>query len=157
MTCDSKDTCIRCKDGLKKNEEEGTCGCETGYFLVGDECRPCEYPCLDCEKSANNCKSCASTTNRRDPEDGCGCKDGYWDNEENKRCDTCYFGCKSCTGPSTCNSCHDNRDIENNCECFEGYLSSPSVPYCYKTDIATFDPNGSDEQKKSRCLSIGMS
>lgn len=54
--------------------------CLPGYFLDGESCYECDYPCETCAFSSKNCINCKQPEDRLSSDDGCACKVGYADN-----------------------------------------------------------------------------
>ncbi|CAK59362.1 unnamed protein product (macronuclear) [Paramecium tetraurelia] len=89
-TCSASGGCLECSSNT-------TCTkCNTGYYLSGAACQPCQTNCASCDNSTT-CKACM---------------DGYFQYSGIKTaqatCVACQFGCATCASPGqVCLTCID--------------------------------------------------
>ena len=117
-TCLANNSCTSCYSSTISsfsifNTASSTCtsACNTGFFLVGTTCTPCDTNCTQCITSSKNCTACSASPTLYYLEltfDICvtSCLAGEFANAGNQQCNTCTSPCATCTTTaSSCLSC----------------------------------------------------
>lgn len=127
--------CIYCNAnaGLVYNPNNGTCTCQSGFYLDSSrtfQCFACSaLYCATCNPSSPaQCYTCVTGATLDNVSLTCTCGSGYFVNGTS--CQQCPTQCQNCSSPTgACTSCVDplRRDINNNCSCVTGYFDNGAV------------------------------
>ena len=122
--------CLSCGKNatLKPN---GSCSCNTGYFLENYApygCEKCHNSCAECfGNNINECISCSP--NSILVGNSCICEEGYFFDKESNICKKCSDNCAACsTSASNCTTCNSFSILtkNNECICKSGYFANPT-------------------------------
>ncbi|KAG8193100.1 hypothetical protein JTE90_013860 [Oedothorax gibbosus] len=138
--CSLPDThnCATCNAGYVWHEKHCTGICPDGYFILQDECSPCDEQCSKCD-NRDKCVLCKDGFLLHSEKCYPFCPLGYYDGGR-KKCEVCHPACQHCTGGSdnNCASCSMGYYFaDNKChtECPDGFFSTKENDCfpCYST------------------------
>ena len=127
--------CIYCNTnaGLIYNPNNGTCTCNSGFYLDSTKTYQC-YACTALYCSICNpanpaqCTTCVVGANINNVSQTCTCGNGYY--VQGTQCVKCPYQCQNCTSPNgACIACVDSirRDRTQNCKCITGFFDSGAL------------------------------
>lgn len=117
------------------------CICNDGYYSNGAVCSPCVIQCGTCLASSNFCLTCNLNHYTILNGSTCVCPVTKYQNASTLVCQSCYFSCWTCSGPSNneCSSCNSSfnrqfNSILSQCDWLAGYYEINLLMKCSKCD-----------------------
>lgn len=109
--------CLPCGTGCAtcKNLPDECYSCLDEYYLDGEQCKECVYPCETC-LNETFCFTCGFDVANKNPAPSCSCKHGMSDSYDGEiGCITCNSPCYTCssTANDDCLSCIEDHYLDN--------------------------------------------
>ncbi|KAL4491179.1 hypothetical protein ABPG73_013248 [Tetrahymena malaccensis] len=117
--------CRTCNSGCQTCSNSTSCQtCLVSYYLLGNNCLPCDNTCYSCSGPGNNqCIQCLNNNYfisqklNNVCDSNCDLTQGQYIDQSNpnqKYCKMCISNCKTCSNSTSCQTCMDNYFLSGN-------------------------------------------